>query len=244
MILKGRHRLLVVLGTLAAGALLMGTGPGWALGALPGAERVAQELQGARRAEVSLSTGVSRLNVRSSARADLLVDGAIQPRRGERIERSFSALGGVARFSASSAGSSIGGMFGNRGGTWDLLLSGRVPLTLRVDTGVGESILELSELRLEHLSLDTGVGATTVTLPTTGRFDAAIGTGVGAATVRLPRGLDARITVERGIGAVSVPSGFTRNGDVYLSPGFANAANRVELRVKSGVGAVEVVMVD
>lgn len=245
MILRGRHRAIVVLGTVAVAAFLVGVGPRWGYGAVPEPQTIAQGLQGARRAEVRLETGVSRVELRSSARADQLVEGVIHPRRGERIDRSFSAAGGWARFAAVSQGTSFGGMFGDRGGgTWDLVLGGRVPLALQVRTGVGHATMDLSELRLERLSLDTGVGAVNLTLPRSGRFEADLDTGVGSVTVRLPRSLAARVTVDRGVGSVSVPAGFSRDGDVYHSPGYASATDRVDLKLNSGVGSVNIVHVD
>jgi hypothetical protein len=67
---------------------------------------------------------------------------------------------------------------------------------------------------------------------------------VGAATVRLPTGLPVRIAASRGLGAVSIPAGFVRDGDVYTTPGFVAAAERVELQVSSGVGRVAIEWVD
>lgn len=239
MLLGGRHRLLVVAGALVAGALLFVTTSG-GIGASPGGvpEEVSQQLSGATRAEVSIDTGVTRLTVRGDPTAELLASGSVTPVRGERIARSFDVTGGAARFSLASRGS-LSTTFG-RGGTWDLTLTGRVPLALDIDTGVGEADLDLSGLRLTRLELSTGVGAAEVKLPR-GDYQADVDTGVGAATIRIPEGVEARVTVSRGLGAVSVPADMTRDGDVYTSPGYASAAERIDLRIDGGVGAVAVV---
>jgi len=242
LLLGGRYRLLVVAGAVVAAALVYATTSG-AVGAGPQGvpEEVAQGLEGASRAEVSLSTGVTRLTVRGDPDAELLVAGTVTPMRGERVERSFAVAGGVARFSLDSEGRFTAPPFG-RGGVWDLTLTGRVPLALDVDTGVGDADLDLSGLRLERLELSTGVGAATITLPP-GDYEAAIDTGVGAATVRLPQGVEARLRVSRGIGAVSVPAGFARDGDVYTSAGYGSARERLDISLDTGVGAVDVVRV-
>jgi hypothetical protein len=240
VLLRGQHRLLVAVGTLVAGAAiyLTVTGPILAGGA-PSPEPVAQGLEGASSAEVSISTGVTRLVVDGDAGADLLVEGSVAPLPGERIERSFEVVGGVARFSLDSEGRFRSVPFG-RGGTWELTLTGAVPLSLDVDTGVGEATLDLASLRLERLEVSTGVGAATVTLPR-GSYTADIDTGVGAATIRIPEGVEARIAVSRGVGAISAPPDFTRDGDVYVSAGYASASERVDLSIDSGVGAVDIV---
>jgi hypothetical protein len=41
---------------------------------------------------------------------------------------------------------------------------------------------------------------------------------------------------------VETPAGFTRRGDVYESPGYAEAANRIELEINGGIGAIDVRM--
>ncbi|HLV12614.1 MAG TPA: DUF5668 domain-containing protein [Trueperaceae bacterium] len=240
VLLRGQHRLLVVIGTLLVGAAIYaGTSGSLGGGALLGSETISQGLEGASRAQVKIGTGVTRLVVRGDPATDLLVAGTVTPLRGETIERSFEVVGGVARFTIDSESRFTTVPFG-RGGVWELTLSGRVPLTLDVDTGVGAADLDLSGLTLERLELSTGVGASTVTLPP-GDYAAAIDTGVGAATIRIPAGAEARVTVSRGIGAISVPSGFEREGDVYVSEGYASARERIDLSVDSGVGAVSIV---
>ncbi len=240
VLLRGQHRLLVVAGTIVAGAALYLTVTGPLLaGGAPVPESVSQDLEGARSAVVSISTGVTRLVVDGDADSDLLVYGSVAPLPGERIERSFEVVGGVARFSLDSEGRFRSVPFG-RGGVWELTLTGAVPLSLDVDTGVGEATLDLADLRLERLEVSTGVGAATVTLPR-GGYAADIDTGVGAATIRIPEGVEARIAVSRGVGAISAPSDFARDGDVYVSPGYAAASERLDLSIDSGVGAVDIV---
>ena len=245
MLLQGRHRLLIVVGAIVAFAALS-AGAGARLGTsgpAPEPMEVTQSLEGARRAVVALSSGVTDLTVRGDARSSLLVAGTVRPLRGERVQRSFDVAGGVARFALHSEGGFARwlGRAGRPGG-WDLTLGGGVPVALTVDTGVGAADLDLSQAELERLDLDTGVGDTRVVLPARGRYAVDIDTGVGAVTVSVPRGLAARIEVSRGVGGVSVPSRFVPSGDdVYVSPDYATARHRVDLRIDSGVGAVRIV---
>lgn len=246
VMLKGRFRLFVFLGTVAA-ALALSTGMAAKLGvaAVPQLEVVSQGLEGAERAEVKLSGGVAALTLRGDEQADLLASATIQPLRGERIDTSFAVNDGVARLEVDSEGRVLGGLFaGDQDGYWDFALTGRVPLTLDISAGVGESVLDLSELQLESLDISTGVGATRVTLPSSGEFDASIETGIGAVSIMIPRNLAARIAVSKGVGEVSVADAFERSGDRYLSPDYATTADRVDIRISAGVGAVNVVVID
>ena len=248
ILLRGRYRLVLASATLVVAVVLLG-GPSSTFGfaglgpATTTPERVSQGLMGAERAEVALRTGVAELRVLGGDGANLLAEGTIRPLRGERVERAFALEGGVARFSLESEGRVVG-FTRTRAGLWELALSRAVPLALSVETGVGEALLDLTGLQLSRLEVDTGLGASTVILPSTGGYEARVSTGVGAATVRLPAELPVRITVSRGLGGVSIPDGFVRDGDVYTAAGFAAATERVELRLSSGVGLVEIELLD
>lgn len=248
LLLAGKYRQPLVLVTLVVAAWLL-AGQAGALGfvglgpatAVP--EPVSQDLMGAARADVTLRAGVAELRVVGGLEGGLLAEGTIRPVRGVEVTRTFSVTGGVARLALESEGRVVG-FAQPRTGLWDLALTGSVPVALTVDTGVGEVLLDLALVRLSRLQLDTGVGASTVVLPPGGAYEARINTGVGAATVRLPTGLPVRIAASRGLGGISIPAGFVRDGDVYTTPGFGAAAERVELQVSSGVGRVAIEWVD
>ena len=130
MLLQGRHRLPIVVGAIVAFAALsagagarLGTG-----GPAPEPMEVAQSLEGARRAVVALSSGVTDLTVRGDARSSLLVAGTVRPLRGERVQRSFDVAGGVARFALHSEGGFARWLGrASRPGGWDLTLGGGGP---------------------------------------------------------------------------------------------------------------------
>jgi hypothetical protein len=78
-------------------------------------------------------------------------------------------------------------------------------------------------------------------LPEQGAFEARLSSGVGQLVVRVPPGLSVRVHSSTGLGTISVPSGYRRDGDVYTSPRYASAQDRVELWVDNGVGLIRVV---
>ena len=78
-------------------------------------------------------------------------------------------------------------------------------------------------------------------MPVAGRVTARIEGGVGDTTVNIPNGMEARVSVTTGIGSVEVGGNtYRRDGDVYTSPNFATAANRLELEVRGGIGRIRV----
>lgn len=60
-------------------------------------------------------------------------------------------------------------------------------------------------------------------------------------TIRIPECVEVRLVLSRGLGAISGPGEFSRDDDVCTSAGYAGSANRVDIRIDNGVGAVDVV---
>ncbi|MFW5933259.1 MAG: hypothetical protein ACOCT8_00855 [Actinomycetota bacterium] len=166
--------------------------------------------------------------------------------RGERLDAGYRIDDGVAEIRLHSE--QRGPSFDVRGSdrVWDLELTRSVPIGLAIDTGVGESVLELREIALSDFDLDAGVGSVRVTLPDDGGYRGDIDAGVGEVVVRIPRSVEARLEVDTGLGGVDVRGTWIRDGDVHESEGWRDAAaeDRVEMRVSGGVGEITVERID
>lgn len=244
MLTSGRRRLLVYgAGALAVVVLAFtaGTGPA---GASRSALTVAQELQGAHSAEVHLAPSVATLNVAGADLGQLLVSGSLGHFGSEQIRTDYSVRGGHGQFSAAVQGRGTLLWGATRSADWQLDLSTRVPLALTLDSGVGDSVLDLRRLQLQSLNVNAGVGQLTVTLPHAGSFGGYIDGGVGTIVIRVPRALPIRLRVDTGVGRVSVDDHFSRSGGEYTSPAFAATADSVDLRVNAGIGEIRVQAVD
>jgi hypothetical protein len=244
LLIGRRSRAASLLVIVAAVAVLAGAA--WYLSAhtAPGGQEViGQALDGATRADVTIQPGVASLHVGGSAGAGRLIDGTVDRARGERLDRSSSRDGDTARFTLKSGGERSFPFFGLRYGgdnAWDLQLNPDLPTRLKVSTGVGQSTLDLQRLQLTGLDVNTGVGQTTITLPARGQFSANVDAGVGDVTVKIPVGMAARIRVQPGLGDSQLPSGYQRQGDWYVSPGYDTAQQRVDMEVHGGVGRLPV----
>lgn len=248
--LVGRRSLLaslivavITLGLLVAGFFFLGVG-GAAGGEIT--DSVAQPLSGAERAEVVLGFGVGRATLGAlPAGSENLIEGRIErPDDGNvRVEQTHEMDGDVAIYRLRTEGSfRMVPFFGRRDGDWiwDLQLSPDVPMDLTVNTGVGRTTLDLRDLTLDELHVDTGVGETLVMLPGEGQLDAAVNGGVGELIIEIPDGIPARIDVDTGLGGTDVEGDFDREGDVYISPGYDDALDRINLEIDAGVGQVTV----
>lgn len=239
ILLAGRYRLVIIVVTVLLGVLFY-TGAVRFPGMQPGqTHQIEQTLNNASRAVVHLQPSVGELTIEVAPLTNLM-EGTIKTGNGEQLIQDFRVSNDRAFFNLESKqqGTTVNSMGRDR--VWNLTLTNRVPLELRIDSGVGETHLNLRTLQLEKLELHAGVGELSVTLPENGRYEASVNAGVGTTTLTIPEGVAARMTVSRGLGGVNVHSTFNQDGDVYTSPDYATAESRVTLNVSSGVGEVSI----
>jgi len=124
---------------------------------------------------------------------------------------------------------------------WELMLTPDMPINLNIDTGVGKTELDLSDLRLAGLDLNSGVGEVIVYLPDQGNFRANIRAGVGKIEIHVPEDLAVGIFVDSGLGNVTVIGDFSQRGENYFSQNYSSAMDKVELYINGGVGNIRIV---
>lgn len=233
---------LVVIAVVAGGVWLLsgdvGTRSSW------DGEQVVQALDGFERAEVEIAQGAGVQQILADAEAADLVHGRIDRVRNETIHKSFELEGDTAVFDLDSRAVNwvgpFGRPFGQGGPTWDLTLSGDVPMDLKTSLGAGQVDLDLRDLTATDLDVSLGVGQITVLLPDAGEYRAEVSGAIGRIVIHVPEGLEARIEFGGPLGARDVPLDYTRRGDLYVSPGYDDAEDRVDLKVDLAIGAVEI----
>lgn len=236
---------LVVLVTVA----MLGAGLFWLnLGSGQGEQieiDIAQQLDGATSAEVEVGFNIGRLQLYAlPSDTPLLAAGNVSydSRSTDRVEQTFDKQGEVAFYKLAAYGAANVMPFGNRSqhNEWELLLNRDVPLALTVRTGVGTSELDLSLLNLSDLTINAGVGETTVIMPAQGQVTGAVSGGVGELTIHIPDGMAARIDVKTGLGNSQIAGDFEQVDNVYISPGYETAVDRLDLELRAGIGQVTV----
>ncbi len=246
-LLLGRHS---VWGSLLAAVLVLGVLAGalWLASAdvAPGgaglvAESVQQPLGAATSAEVVVSPAVGRLQMEALPEEASLVQGTIYRGRNEEVEQVLDS--GTRATYTLQAGDVSWVPFGTWSfdrRLWDVGLSPGVVLDLEAELGAGEAVLDLTGLQLERLEVDVGVGRVEIRLPAEGRFEASIDGAIGETVIVIPGGLEARIQASTALAVRNMPAGYRRDGDVYTSPGYEGAENRVDLTVNQAMGALTV----
>jgi hypothetical protein len=202
-------------------------------------ERASIPLDGAARAEIELEHGAGELWVTSGAGRDLLAEGSFggglrskTTRRGDLLDVRMKMAVEPAAFFNWSPGSY----------DWDVRLNPEVPLVLKCETGASKSMLDLRDLKVGELKLETGASATEVTLPAmAGYTRVKVQAGAARVDIRVPGGVAARVKASSALASVNVDeTRFPGFDNRYQSPDYETAANKVEIDVETGVGAVTI----
>jgi hypothetical protein len=231
--------LFLILALLAGGLWLPTV---WAPRSSTAGEEIQRSVGDATRAEIEIGFGAGRLFVYGLSESRDLIRGTAQLQPGERIEQAYKVADHTARFSMQSKGEQFGPVLGgwDADKAWNLGLNRDVPMQLSVAVGAGTASLDLGQLNLTGLDVNPGVGKTIVILPRVGQLEVSIESGIGQVIVEVPEGMAVRAWISHGIGAEDIPSDYSRQGDAYVSPGYADAENRVELKASVGIGQVAI----
>ncbi|NLE44071.1 MAG: cell wall-active antibiotics response protein [Chloroflexi bacterium] len=239
----------VNIGILLLAVLLIAIGAWLLWGLLLGrdeleSEDVAIPLQTASRANIHIRHGAGRLKIAAGTdHANLItgtVDGGLDcttTMEGDTLNVAMAVP--VKRFPDFG----MPWMWGRRGTLdWNLYLIPSTALALHLETGASETQLDLSDLQVSDLRLQTGASSTQITLPEhAGDTHVEVHGGAAAIEIRVPEGVAARIRTSGRLSGIRVNAGrFVRDGALYESPEFGEAANRVEIDAEIGVGSLEI----
>jgi hypothetical protein len=122
---------------------------------------------------------------------------------------------------------------------WEIQLSDQTPLELSINTGAGNSQLDLGGLDMTSLTVETGVGVTTINLIGTWDhdLDVFIQGGVGQLTVNLPSEMGVRVDMDTALVSVTT-KGLIQDENGYVNQAAGSAPYTLTLKLEAGVGSV------
>ena len=184
-------------------------------------------------ARVNVEFGAGELRVGAGAPAGKLLEGEFSDGAEYQVSASEVRLYGSTDWS----------WWGWRGRTWDVRLTREIPLGLRLQLGACQAKLDLSDLRVTDVSLETGAADTSIRFPSAaGMTRAKVKAGAAQVTLSVPEGVAARIRATMAIGSLNVNTQRfpPAAGGGYASADYDTAANKLDLSIEGGVGAVSV----
>jgi hypothetical protein len=208
----------------------------------PDRETVSVPLGDAEKVSMLVRHGAGRLAIHGGACSGCLVEGTFSGGLDHTESRQGSTLQTTMQVPHSVWSNSQFFVGGWAPIDWDMRLTGAVPVALELETGAGESTLDLTDVKAESISVKTGASSTDLTLPAqAGRMRVQVESGASSVRMRIPDGVSARISVESGLAGISVDSvRFPRFGNEYRSADYDTAANRADIHVRTGVGSVDI----
>lgn len=191
-----------------------------------------QELNGVTQAEVSLICSSCSLHLGTSSTPGMLIEGTVTLGWRASLGHNYMIAGEKGEFAlASQQLPTLPFSTKAADKPWRLRLTPNIPLRLRVEIEEGTAALDLERLNLVDLEIRVGSGESTIILPRNGRLEARISGGGGDVAIEVPRNVGLRVFVEAGTNDVHLPIGYERQGDTYLSPAYATAVARIDLRL-------------
>jgi hypothetical protein len=205
----------------------------------PQLQQVTIPLEGAARADLKVSHGAGKLTISAGAEPGNLLSGDFTGGLDFKAKREEDLLKAKLRVPEQDFPWGLGP---DTGLQWSFGLAREIPLRIEINTGASEGNIDLTELKVTDLRLRTGASSTILKLPANaGLTHVDAEGGAASLTIQIPSGVAARIRERSGVASVSVDTGrFPKQGDVFQSPEYETAANKVELEIHMGAGSVDV----
>jgi hypothetical protein len=231
--------LLLTVVAIAIGAQAVGR----TAGPVTGAETIVQPLGSATQAQIMLGLDAGDLTIRPLRDSANAIEATVDRRRNETLTRTQDAVGDTIIFglNVDRSGPNISPPWGSTGTkTWLVLINPAVAAEIAAHTGAGAVTFDLAQLNVTRFEVTTGAGTATITLPAEGRLNGTIRTGAGEIAINVPEGMAVRVHGSTGLGSTDVPPGYQQQDGTWTSPGYASAANRADIEISTGVGAITI----
>ena len=207
-------------------------------------------LEGAEGAKVIVKHGAGKLTVDGSAESGTLASGTFANGLDARVTRDGNQLDVVMKPKSPIFPDVMFPWNWTTGGglQWDFGFTRDIPLNLVFETGAVDAYLDLTDLQVKELILKTGASSTNLTLPAGAGFTRVkIEAGAASVKIHIPEGVAARVEAEAGaevgftLTSLSVDQNrFPKVNDYYQSAEYDSAENKVEIRIESGLGSIEI----
>ncbi|MFN8419431.1 MAG: DUF5668 domain-containing protein [Anaerolineae bacterium] len=258
-------------GTVVIAVAIMVVAPNFGIGKLETTtDQYAEPLGAATSADVTLELGAGTTVVQALADSNQLITADIT----HVDEVYFSASGSTSKSVRLSNNTTSTSFFVTDWASdfsvlrWNIGLTTAIPLSLKINGGVGDSTFDLSGVKLTGLNFrsgvgnsrlllpaaeesysvtaDGGVGDTEIVLRSGAALNLQITGGVGSFDLVVPPDVALRLEVTSDLGKVSVPNTYVRvsgDGDhdgIWTTPNFDTATHKVYVSFKGGLGSLTV----
>lgn len=200
---------------------------------------ISQPLGNLGEVKIDLEPGMGKITIKKGVSNEVLFSGTIPKQI--QINHNFEKNGEKGIFRLRSSQDRIFFLKSrDNQWRWNLDISPKPLLDMKIGLGVGSSHIDLSGLKMKALDVSLGIGNAYITLPAEGQFQGKIDGAIGQMVIYLPQGMGLRVNSHTGLGNFRAPAEFMKIGDYYQTKGFDRATNRVDLNVSQGIGIISV----
>ena len=120
----------------------------------------------------------------------------------------------------------------------DYTIANDIPTSLVLDTGAGEFVLDLTDVKLSDATVNVGAASLQMMLPKpTGDVAIVVSAGASSIVIEVPAGIEARVTTTGGLLSTRFDNTRFSGGE---TSGYGSAKDRVTIRVSAGATSVTV----
>ncbi len=201
---------------------------------------VAQSLDGATEAQISISMPVGKFDLTGEAESDLLLSGNISLPKGLDLVQNYVAPeNGRSLLDLSTHGTTTVPL-GTSSLEWDFAVNSNIPVDLQTSIAVGEVNVDLLKVQMQKLKLEEAVGEASIVLPCTRDGSAQIELSVGKLVIFVPKGCDVNINLETGLVHTNLPDGYLRVNDNIINQNAITDSPTLDLQIEVAVGEVSI----
>ena len=195
------------------------TGPGRIQGSADQTEVIDVSLENSKQANVKITAPFADLSVTSGTSPDKLAEGSIGLSRNNSIKQNYEVTGSTGNLSLESSSiTTFAPGLSRAGAEWTVRLNETVPLDIQVASIFSKSTLDMSRLTLDGLKFDNIFSTATFTLPGKDSVDGSIDSVFATLNLLVPVDAAVSITMDGFLSPTTLPSGYTKNGNIILSP--------------------------
>jgi hypothetical protein len=129
-------------------------------------------------------------------------------------------------------------------GSTDVSLGNKLIWDINVSTGASDFNMDLKDIQVEKLDFEMGAGAAEIHLGTKApRTDVTIDAGASSVILYIPKTAGVQIESDSGLSSIEMDSVdlSTIGESAYTSDGYAQAANKISIKLSAGVSSVEII---
>jgi hypothetical protein len=191
------------------------------------------------RADVIIKAGASKINIDAKDQAEIV--NANLESNNSKLDEQSSVSGSTQTVELTMATLNRWWFGSNAKNNLDISLGTKLPTDFSMDFGAADAYIDLSQAKVENITIKTGASSTTLKIgDKVDQVAADIESGVSSIVIRVPSGSGVKLNISNGLTSKHLADLEDRGGDMYESPNYDTATKKIDITAKIGVASFTV----